>query len=582
MPIPLRAGAVVTAVVALSAVACAFPDDTSDQVYVVVYQSDSLLSRGVLGDGEQDFIGAKAYLLVGAPDTGNVDDVELTNVQFAWSADDQNVVSVQGEAFGGADVRGESPGITTVRAKVLNFEAATEGTTLIRVSGLFALDAVGPAAVRYGEQLTFAGVRIGLVFSASLGGANLIPDEFSFQGNPNGLSQISFWVPPPATTDNVFYLGPGFFGFTPNVITVDSVDLYEPSDSQAVVLDLNGAAGPRTIAGFPTLFYNPALFFEPPVNPFSEDWYKFQRTDTTTALTFIVTARFASDTGFAYLSDTIAWAGGGFISTVPNSYLLSADFSICNNNIFFSRARRGLQAIYALRDLPSRDIQLFLANRGSGGYEMAVVQGYLTVDRRIGPDRFEENDLWCKWADATFFNSTDSTSPARKHIVVGLGLGIQNGPWSDSTLTIDNPGDIDWIRFRVQPQVLLGDSMTIIRTKALGISAFDPSDIDVYVMRASDFAFMGSSTTAGSSESLTLRLPAGDYYLGVTDVAQQPTKYSLCMIKGSVFLSCAPPGAAGAPTAPPSPAVLRLPPRPSRDPTTPPPGVAGRMPLRLP
>lgn len=572
----LRTGAAVLAVAVLSAVACSFPDDTSDQVYVVVYQSDSLLSRGVLGDGEEDFVVAKAYLLVGAPDTGNVDDVELHNIQYLWLSDDNNIVSVEDIQFGAATVQGESPGITTVRAKVLNFEASSEGSTQIRVSGLFALDAVGPATVRYGEQVTFSGVRIGLVFSASLGGADLIPDEFSFLGNPNGLSQISFWVPPPASTDQIFYIGPGFFGFTPNVITVDPVDLYEPNDSDIVDIDINGSGGPRTIQGFNALFYNPALFYEPPVNPWAEEWFRFNRTDTTGAITIIVTSRFVGDTAFTFLSDSVEFTGGGFIN-LPGTFSLSPDFVLCNGDFFSSSAQRGLVTIHALRDLPQRTLQLFLANAGSGHYEMAVVDGYLTVDRRIGPDRFEEDDLWCKWSDATFNNSNDSMTAARKHIVVGNIF--QNGPWFDSTLTIDNPGEADWIRFRIQPQQF-ADSMTIIRTKALLFpgSFFDPSDIDIYVMRASDFAFMGSSTTAGSSESLLLKLPAGDYYLGVQDVTQQPTKYSVCMAKGTALITCTPPGAAGAAPAPLAASVRRLPVRQPRDPTIPP----TRGPVRLP
>src|SRR5262245_49777946 len=104
MRISIRSGAAVFAV-ALSAVTCSFPDDTSDQVYVVVYQSDSLLSKGVLGDGEEDFVVAKTYQLVGSPDTGNVDDIELHNVEYQWTTDDDNVVSVEGSSFGAADVQ---------------------------------------------------------------------------------------------------------------------------------------------------------------------------------------------------------------------------------------------------------------------------------------------------------------------------------------------------------------------------------------------------------------------------------------------------------------------------------------------
>jgi hypothetical protein len=42
---------------------------------------------------------------------------------------------------------------------------------------------------------------------------------------------------------------------------------------------------------------------------------------------------------------------------------------------------------------------------------MAAVKGYHTVDRRIGPDRFEENDIWCRYADRNF------ADPARQIII---------------------------------------------------------------------------------------------------------------------------------------------------------------------
>src|SRR5574341_1837859 len=313
--------AAVTAAVLLVGVTCSFPDDTSDQVYVVVYQSDSLLSRGVLGDGEEDFVVAKTYLQVGGiPDTGNLDDIELGNVEYVWTSDNPNVLSVVGKDYGVADVQGESPGATTVRARPATFESAVEGTTDIRVSGLFALDSVGPGTVRYGEKLRFFGIRVGLWFSTSLAGVELIPDEFSFQGNPNGVSQIDFWVPPPAFTDNVFYVGPGFFGSTPNVITVDPVDLYDPNTSQAAPIDLNAPAGPRTDRGFPTLFFNPALFFEPESTFFSFGWYKFQRTDTTQAVTFVFPANFFCDTAFTYIADSIGYVGPNY-SLGPTSFL---------------------------------------------------------------------------------------------------------------------------------------------------------------------------------------------------------------------------------------------------------------------
>ena len=128
----------------------------------------------------------------------------------------------------------------------------------------------------------------------------------------------------------------------------------------------------------------------------------------------------------------------------------------------------------------------------------------------------------------------------RKHIVASVSVS----GFGDSTLTIDNPQDNDWYRFRVQTSASPSDTTTTIQTKARPFSAVDPSDIDIYVYRQSDKALMGSSQLAGSNEKLTLNnaaLPAGEYYLLVVDRAGVPTRYSVCIVRGN---ACAPPGLA--------------------------------------
>jgi hypothetical protein len=192
---------------------------------------------------------------------------------------------------------------------------------------------------------------------------------------------------------------------------------------------------------------------------------------------------------------------------------------------------------------------------------IVVVNGYLTQDRRIGPDRFEENETWCRWTDETFNTSTDS-SVNGKHIVVGLFR-----TWRDSTLTIDNPQDIDWYRFRVQAPVVPADTMVTIRTRAIPFGFLDFSDIDVYVQRADgSFSFVGQATNPGSNETLSLKLPAGDYYVGIVDAAATATRYSMCMVHGGAGVNCTPPTLPGAP----APGSVQLAPSVSRIPTLPP------------
>ena len=130
---PTRARAVIAFASALAVVTCSFPDDQSASVYIVVSQSDSLTARGVLGDGETDVLSARAYQQVGtAPDSGNGDDLEITNVDFFWSSDNEGIATVRGSTQGAAEVTGVNPGVVAVRARPRQYEGATVGTTALR------------------------------------------------------------------------------------------------------------------------------------------------------------------------------------------------------------------------------------------------------------------------------------------------------------------------------------------------------------------------------------------------------------------------------------------------------------------
>lgn len=563
MRLPVRALAL-GAACAAAVVSCSVPTDKSLDIQVGLRFSDTLQAHGVLGIGDRDSVFAYAFRVDGAGDT-----IPLPNVAFAWESNNKTVATVD-PAGNVVEVAGLSSGTATITARAVAFEGAAPGTAQVRVAASFVIDSVRPKTVHYGDQLRFYGVGIRNLFAVSLGGPDLIRDFFSFSGNEAGLGSEAYWVPFPSNTDAPFYIGPGFFGSASDSITVLPFDRYEPSDSLAVPIDINGPGGPRNLFGFPVLFFNPALYYEPlSTTPFSEDWYSFARSDLSQAVSLIVSPDFSSDTAFTYVADTIVYAGGGFIDLNGSSYVLSPGTGTfkCGPNFFFTFVgSRPLTTIHAFRSLPSPRVQLFTATRSDGGYTLAALQGYFVPDRRIPPDRFEEDDLWCVYPDATFGASNDSTTPARRHIVVGLpSLFGQNGPWFDSTLTIDNPGDIDWIKFRVQPPVLVTDTVVTVVTKSLPFGAFDASDIDVFIMRASDFAFMGSSELAGSSEQITVALAAGEYYLGIADVAGEPTHYSVCLVKSVV--ACTPPGVAR--PAQLAPAVRRRPATPPHDPRTP-------------
>jgi len=549
--------------VGLVVAGCAFPDDLSQGVYVVVYPSTTLVADGVLAEGETESLAAKAFRQVSnIRDSGKVDDQEITNVDFFWTSGDEAFATVRGGSGGSAEVTGVDPGFVTITARAASFQGADAGSIGLRVAGLYAVDSVRPPTVRYGERVTLFGVRMHLTLGAVLGGEDLIPAPFTFQGSLDGLGRVELWVPPRATSDRLAFIGPGVFGVSDSVSVIEE-DLFEPDSARPARIDINGPGGPPTIGGSPTLFFNPALFYEPVEFGQSDvDWFRFVRADTTQAVTLILNSTVLNDTAFSYLSDTLAFdsvSGGYFV--VPGSWILSPGFYVCNNRFFFPAEERPVSTIIALRNLPDTAMQLLSFYARDGRYELGAIAGYQTVDRRIGPDRFEENDLWCRFADRNFAN------PALQ-ITISPTISFE-----DSTLTIDNPHDIDWYKFRVT----VSDTVTVqLRPRPLA-AGVDPSNVDLYVMRASDFSFVGSDVTAGSFAKVKAFLAAGDYYVGVVDRIGVPTRYSMCIKKS---IECSPPGAAPPRAA--GAAASRGATAPAYDPTVPPPGWGTSGPRMLP
>jgi hypothetical protein len=160
---------------------------------------------------------------------------------------------------------------------------------------------------------------------------------------------------------------------------------------------------------------------------------------------------------------------------------------------------------------------------------LTVAQGYFTADSRIRPDAYEENDM-CHYADR----------PSQRITVPPTGVEFRD------TMTIDNPFELDWYRIQV-PASALTDSI-VIRTQARPfIAGRDTSDIDVYVLKipgvsdttpgTSVMDIVAQSLVPGSSETLVTRLPAGAYYIAVTDFAGVATRYSMCI---KIFAFAAP------------------------------------------
>lgn len=565
--IALRGRVQAVAAAALAAVAlltCVYPTDRSGEVYVSVTSSDTLLLRdSLLLQGTQANLTAQAWQRLGGGDSA-----AITNIEFAWFSSSPATAIVQGHAGGSARLSGVASGRATISVVAVGYQGSKSAAFPIRVSTPFKIDSVradtasysavatfnGDAThhtVKYGQLLTFYGVGIRGIFLAelttSLGATPLLPDTFSFKGVPAGIGQMSFWVPFPAQTGKPVALALGGNAFDTTTIKVLHRDIYKvsvPNDTLSRKLSLD-AAGP--IAQFPgLLFFNPALAYEelPRGDTLGADWYRFVRTDTAGAITFVVGTGQTGNLANLLLSDTIAYQ-----STTKTYALGDSGWTIglgeydCRGHSFSPvQSAPPDSFIIALKaPLPGKVIQVLSQYAVAGSYELAVVAGYARSDTSIVPDRFEGNRT-CTLADANFLDPT-------KKIAVGGGSSFR-----DSSLTIDNGFEVDWFRFDVTGG--LGTPLAI-RSAPLPFNVADSSDIDLYLLKRDSLTLVASSAaqaTTGSYDSVSVLLLApGPYYLVVVDFAGVATRYSLCI---AAALDCTPPASAVAP-GPASPAVLR-------------------------
>ena len=518
-----RATPIVTLAVALASVTCAFPTDKSDSVYVTVALSTRVVLRG-----EKVPIGAQLWQRRG------LDSTEIKNAVFRWSTDNDSIATVKDLGFGSAEITGVVSGTVTVSAQAPAFEKSQTAYATVRVANPLEVDSVRPAQTRYGQVVTIYGVGVDQLFIASLGGINLIEYPFSRVKDPTGLGQISYWVPPPARSDKLFYLGAGVFGTATDTTKVGKDDIFEPNDSVPTNINLDlGGPWPGTIFA-PILFTNPALAFEPvDRGTVGEDWFRFRTADSTQPMTFFINYPSAgTDTSAAatrtFLIDSIYYLTGAPGDPVEKFFgkdsadFIGSDFYRCKGDEFSPAQAQRESTVVALKTLPSHAMHVLTFFARAQRYGLTVARGYFTADSRIQPDKYEENDL-CHYADSI----PGRASPLSRFHVTTLGFS--------DTMNIDNPFELDWYRLEV-PAHNAGDSVLIrLQDRPFVSTTRDTSDIDIYVLTAPDPSIsqglneVGSSVKAGSTENLMLDLPAGSYYLAVVDYAGVAMRYSMCI-----------------------------------------------------
>ena len=490
------------ALCAVAAAACVYPTEHDADVHVTVTPLPILIR------GENAAAAARAWQLLGTGDSA-----EITNVSFVWSSDNSAVATVDAKGH----IVGIKSGTTTIRAVAANFDKRSRpGEIALRVAERLEIDSIRPKTVHFGDTVTVFGVGVDSIFQAQLAQGILIPNPFRRSRDATGYARSVYWVPPPAHKDSLFYIGNGVFGFSKDVVQVIQQDLYEtptpPHDATPATIDLDG---PPPFPGTPfasVLFLNPALAFEvlPRDSLFGVDWYRLQQAGTRD-LTIIITAPAVKGTFAGFVSNQFDGASPWTVG--PGSHN-------CRGKKFSPNEAVGDSTIVALAGTTGNLDVIALFNQ-AGRYGLTVVEGYLTsdsLDARIVKDVHEEDD----YCDAPMALITEAISPPYR-----------------ASLTIDNPHDVDWIRFNVPGSIA---TPVQIRTGAVPIVVGqDSSDIDVYVLHepsaGAQLDSIAGVAAPGSDNNTTVLLAPGNYYVVVVDFAGVPTPYNICI--GAGLNSCA-------------------------------------------
>ena len=516
------AGALLLAGVTIAT--CVYPTEHDAAVHV------SLTPVHILFSGHDTVATARAWQIRGAGDS-----VVIPNVAFTWSTSDSAIATVSTEGR----IVGIRSGSTIITAAALNFDAGQRAAAdTVRVSAPIEVDSIRPRTVRYGELLTVYGIGVDSIFLASLDSASLIPNPVEDTTYAQGTQRRRYWVPFPARTDSLviigIYNGNGVFGFVHGDTTkVMERDIFEPDDTIPHPIDLDAAP---PFAALPALlFFNPALAFErlKRGEKTGVDWYHFTQAQPRN-LTIILTAPQIAGTFFTFLTDSLGWNG------TTQNYFLGRDAwtfgpssHACHGLGFAPPEAVGDSTIVAFKNAPAGALDAIALYSTAGRYGLGVIAGYQSEL----PADAHEDDNSCNAADLR------DTVPA---------------PFRD-TLTIENPHDVDWIRFHYTNGGL-GTTAQFRMHAFPGTHPDSLKDLDLYVVKVpqpSDTALqvLLADTTAGSDVNRTVNLATGDYYLVIVDFAGVATTYEVCVGTTNTLLGGGPCNT-GFP-APPAPSSLR-------------------------
>lgn len=477
------------------------------------------------------------------------DSQQIPNVKFVWSSSDPFTASVDNDGR----IVGIRSGTVTITAAAANFDKqARPGRDTVRVSAALEIDSVSPDTVKYGDRLSIYGVGVDSIFQASLGNGILIPVPFSTTTFANGTARSRYWVPPPAVTDSLFFLGitngNGVFGFVHGSTTkVIEHDLYFPNVTSPHRLDVTGP-GPFPTLAPRLLFLNPALAFErlPLGVTSSADWFRFGIAPPTD-LTVIIESPQLAGTFQTFLSDSLGFNGTTkkyFIG--HNSWTFGPGSHACHGLGFSPPELTADSTIVAFKSVTLDSLDAIAVYTQPGRYGLVVVDSF----QAELPADAHEDDNSCNAADAR---------------------GAATVPFRD-TLAIENPHDIDWIRFTApNPAPVFGTELRV--HAGAGVNPDSTKFLTFYVIKvpaASDTALTvvvaDTAVAARTDHDVTVALaPGADYYAVVLDFAGTTTYYEICAQAASLVPPTTCPGSAPWPGPPASvSAPLRARPAPPR------------------
>lgn len=498
--------------------ACGFPTDQSDEVFVTIESPTTVVVRG----GTLVLRGAVWQQRAGAQ-------VRAAGASLEWTSDKPSVASVVPREDGSALLTGINSGTVKVQATARDYQGARPAALDIRVANTVEIDSVRPTAVRYGEQVTLYGVGLGRIAQVALGETSLIPDSASFSGDPNGLGRQRFWVPYPAVSGRVLATATeGFSAPAAQPTEVIPRTVFFSSDSSPATIRLDNSAATGGV-----LFHNPALAV---TAEGGGNRFHFVLADTTRPVTIVVSTTPPVITSMVpTLSPPLPLGADGSWSTGTATQRCGPAVVTASTGLDFKSNPATL--VRSLQRTPSEGLLLEVDGASPGRFAVTVMDGFRAADPRIQPDRFEENDS-CVAADS------NSRNPATR---IELPAGLAD------TLTIDQGYEMDWFRFTVphenpgHPFVL---ALVTARTVSRPFGAADSSNLGLALasdgLRAGvdpshpEVEWLAESHTPGSSERVSAELLPGDYYLVVSDEAGVPTRYGVCIAIGNDCVPAAP------------------------------------------